>query len=119
MSGELLVKTGCVAPEYVEGMLARETTMSTYLGSGVAIPHGQFESRAQIYQTGISILQLPQGVEWEDGKKAHLVIGIAACSDEHVGLLARLAEIVEDEAIVRRLCVTDNPQEIYAQFENA
>ncbi len=119
MAGELLVQTGCVTPEYVEGMLARETVMSTYLGSGVAIPHGQYESREQIYQTGISILQLPQGVEWEEGKKAHLVIGIAASSDEHVGLLARLAEVVEDEEIIRKLKITANPQEIYDQFENA
>ena len=119
MAGELLVKTGCVAPEYVEGMLARETTMSTYLASGVAIPHGEFESREQIYRTGLSILQIPQGVEWEDGKKAHLVIGIAAFSDEHIGLLSRLAEVIEDEAIIQKLTVTDDPQEIYDQFKNA
>jgi mannitol PTS system EIIA component len=119
MAGELLVSTGCVAPEYVEGMLDREKTMSTYLGSGVAIPHGQFENRAHIFKTGISIVQLPEGVEWEDGEKAHLVIGIAAFSDEHVGLLARLAELIEDDSIVQKLIATNNPQEIIAQFSGA
>jgi mannitol/fructose-specific phosphotransferase system IIA component len=119
MAGELLIKTGCVSPEYVEGMLAREATMSTYLGSGVAIPHGMFESRAQISKTGISILQLPRGVDWEEGEKAHLVIGIAAFSDEHVSLLARLAEIIEDEEIVQKLISTNNPQDILEQFTPA
>jgi mannitol/fructose-specific phosphotransferase system IIA component len=119
MAGELLVTTGCVTPEYIEGMLARELTMSTYLGSGVAIPHGQFENREQIHHTGISILQLPDGVEWEDGEKAHLIIGIAATSDEHIGLLSRLAEVVEDEDRITRLFVTLNPQDIYEEFTRA
>jgi phosphocarrier protein FPr len=116
LAGELLVSTGCVAPEYVNGMLGRETVMSTYLGSGVAIPHGQFENREQIFQTGISIIQFPQGVEWEDGEKAYLVIGIAATSDDHIDLLARLAEVVEDEPVIGSLIATHDPQEIYKQF---
>src|SRR6187401_533961 len=77
-AGELLVSSGCVLPPYVDGMLLRETTMSTYLGSGVAIPHGVYENRDHILQTGISVLQLPQGVEWDEGEKVYMVIGIAA-----------------------------------------
>mgnify|MGYP001371955672 CR=1 FL=1 len=116
LAGDLLVKTGCVAPEYVEGMLARELTMSTYLGGGVAIPHGQYESREQIYQTGISIVQFPEGVTWEDDSKAHLVIGIAAASDEHIEILARLAEVVEEEETIQKLSGNCTSQEIYDQF---
>ncbi len=108
-AGELLVTSGCVAPGYVDGMLAREETMSTYLGNGVAIPHGQYDNRDQIRQTGISVLQLPQGVEWEDGEKAHLIIGIAASSDEHVGVLANLAEVIEDEELTNQLIHTTDP----------
>jgi mannitol/fructose-specific phosphotransferase system IIA component len=115
-AGDLLVQSGCVAPEYVAGMLARETTMSTYLGSGVSIPHGQFENRGQIYQTGISIAQFPQGVEWEDGSMAYLVIGIAASSDDHIDVLARLAEVVENETLINHLASTDNPEELYKEF---
>ena len=81
-AGELLVSSGCVLPLYIDGMLLRETTMSTYLGSGVAIPHGVYENRDHILQTGISVLQLPQGVEWDEGEMAYLVIGIAASSDD-------------------------------------
>lgn len=109
-AGQLLVQTGCVTPEYIDGMLAREQSMSTYLGSGVSIPHGMFENREQILKTGISVLQLPDGVVWdEEGEKAHLVIGIAASSDEHVGVLASLAEAIEDEDTTRLLIETTDP----------
>jgi len=109
-AGELLVNSGCVLPPYIDGMLLRETTMSTYLGSGVAIPHGVYENRDHILQTGISVLQLPQGVEWDEGEIAYLVIGIAASSDEHVGVLASLAEAVEDETILNELISATDPE---------
>src|SRR5678810_1243697 len=76
-AGELLVKSGCVLPEYVDGMLKREESMSTSLGSGVAIPHGVYENKDHVLQTGISVLQLPLGVEWDEGgESVYLVIGI-------------------------------------------
>ncbi len=110
-AGDLLVRSGCVLPEYVDGMLKRETTMSTYLGSGVAIPHGVYENKEHILQTGISVLQLPQGVEWDEGgEPAYLVIGIAASSDEHVGVLASLAEAVEDEAVLNEMIHAADPE---------
>lgn len=115
-AGQLLVQSGCVEPGYVDGMLAREETMSTYLGEGVAIPHGQFDNREQILKTGISVLQLPEGIEWEDGEKAHLVIGIAASADEHVGVLANLAEAIEDEEITQMLIHTTDPAVIMAEL---
>jgi len=115
-AGELLVSSGCVQAGYVSGMLAREETMSTYLGNGVSIPHGQFDNRADILQTGISVLQIPAGVEWEDGEKAYLVIGIAASSDEHVGVLANLAEVIEDEDMTLALIQTTDPALILAQL---
>lgn len=109
-AGELLVESGCVKPAYVEGMLAREKTMSTYLGNGVAIPHGEFDNRADILSTGISVYQIPEGVLWEEGEKAHLIIGIAASSDEHVGVLAKLAEVIEDEEMTQKLIETTDPE---------
>lgn len=109
-AGELLVSSGCVKPAYVEGMLARESTMSTYLGNGVAIPHGEYDNREDINETGISVLQLPEGVRWEDDELAYLIIGIAASSDEHVGVLSKLAEVIEDEAMTEKLIQTTDPQ---------
>lgn len=103
-AGDLLVQSGCVLPEYIEGMLKREESMSTYLGSGVAIPHGVYENKEHVLQTGISVLQLPQGVDWDEGgESVFLVIGIAASGDEHVGVLASLAEAIEDEAVLNEL----------------
>lgn len=108
-AGELLVRTGCVLPEYVEGMLTREGSMSTSLGNGVAIPHGMDKNRDHVLHTGISILQLSEGVEWEEGDKVFMVIGIAASSDEHVGVLANLAEVVDDEETLAELLKTNDP----------
>ena len=112
-AGDLLVKSGCVLPEYVGGMLKREQSMSTYLGSGVAIPHGVYENKDHVKQTGISVLQIPQGVEWDEGgEPVFLVIGIAAVGDEHVGVLASLAEAVEDESVLNELIHTTDPEVI-------
>jgi phosphocarrier protein FPr len=108
-AGELLVRTSCVLPEYVDGMLTREQSMSTSLGNGVAIPHGMDTNRNHVLQTGISILQLSEGVEWDEGDKVFMVIGIAASSDEHVGVLANLAEVVDDEETLAELLKTDDP----------
>src|SRR5512147_3231651 len=91
-AGQLLVNSGCVLPEYVDGMLKREESMSTSLGNGVAIPHGVYENREHILRTGISVVQLINAVEWEDGDPVSMVIGIAAVGDEHVGVLSNLAE---------------------------
>lgn len=118
-AGELLVGAGCVGAAYVQGMLAREQTMSTYLGNGVAIPHGQHESLGEVYRTGISVLQLPAGVEWEPGELAYLVIGIAANADEHVGVLANLAEVIEDEQATEQLIRTTDPQLIIDRLSRA
>jgi mannitol/fructose-specific phosphotransferase system IIA component len=108
-AGELLIQGGCVEPPYVNGMLAREQTMSTYLGNGVSIPHGQHEDLALVRRTGISVLQIPDGVEWEPGERAYLVIGIAATSNEHVGVLANLAEIIEDPEAAEQFARTTDP----------
>ena len=108
-AGELLVKSGCVLPQYVDGMLTREQSMSTSLGNGVAIPHGVYENRDHILQTGISVLQLVEGVDWDEGEKVYMVIGIAATADEHVGVLANLAEVIDNEDSLAELLNTKNP----------
>lgn len=108
-AGQLLVKTGCVLPEYVDGMLAREQSMSTSLGNGVAIPHGLHENRDHILKTGISVLQLVNGVEWDDGDTVSLIIGIAAAQDEHVEVLSNLADVIDDEKNLAELLETTDP----------
>ncbi|MDQ8188442.1 phosphoenolpyruvate--protein phosphotransferase [Pelagicoccus sp. SDUM812002] len=116
----LLLESDSIDPEYVDSMLARELTATTYLGNGVSIPHGRPQDAKHIKNTRVSILQIPQGVTWQDGQKAHLVFGIAAKSDEHIGLLRRLTGIVSDSALAERLANTNDPAEIIAAIsENA
>lgn len=111
-AGDLLVNAGCVQPDYVKGMLAREQVMSTFAGNGVSIPHGQYDDLSLVLRTGISVLQVPDGIEWEDGEKAYLVVGIAAKGEEHIQVLANLVEVLEDLDTARLLAQTDDPQVI-------
>lgn len=69
------------------GMQKRENQASTYLGNGIAIPHGTVETRHNVLQTGVQVFQFPQGIDWDNGHKAYIVIGIAAKSEEHLTLL--------------------------------
>jgi phosphocarrier protein FPr len=108
-AGELLLKVGCVVPEYIDSMLDREQTMSTYVGNGVSIPHGEFKSLGLVNRTGISVLQVPEGVEWQPGELAYLIVGIAATGDEHIKVLQNLALVVEDLATAELLAQTDDP----------
>ena len=87
-------------------MMKREQVTATYLGNGIAIPHGLPQDRELIQYTGLSVLQLPEGVEWNSGEIVYLVVGIAARSDEHIDVLAKLTDVLEDEATVMRLART-------------
>jgi mannitol/fructose-specific phosphotransferase system IIA component len=111
-AGELLIKAGCVAPSYIDGMLAREWVMSTYLGSGIAIPHGELADLRSVSRTGVSVLQLPEGVEWEPGERANLVIGLASTNNEHVEVLTNLVELLHEPESITRLVHTTDPMVI-------
>jgi len=111
-AGEVLVKAGCVAPSYVDGMLARERVMSTYVGSGIAIPHGELADLRSVYHTGVSVLQLPEGVEWELGERAYLVIGLASTDLEHVEVLTNLVELLQEPEIITQLVHATDPMVI-------
>jgi len=112
----ILEATGAVAAGYAASMAAREQLANTYLGSGIAIPHGLPEDRDRILRTSVAILQLPAGVEWQPGVKAHLVIGIAARSDEHLELLGRITGLLSDEAQLAHLAQTTDANELLAAF---
>ena len=111
--GQLLVGGGYVQPAYVASMKARELTMSTYVGNGVAIPHGTFEDKTLILATGVAVAQFPHGVNWDGSNVAHLVIGIAAIREEHIGVLANLAKVLEDETVSKTLWTTASAADVY------
>lgn len=110
--GELLTTNGNIDAGYVDSMMRREEQANTYLGNGIAIPHGQPKDRNLILKTGIAVVQIPAGVEWNPGETVYLVVGIAAKSDEHLQILTNLTHVLDDEAAVRQLTHTDDPEAI-------
>ena len=95
-SGALLEELGVVDEGYAAAILERETQISTYMGEGVAIPHGTDQARALVRRTALGFIQYPDGVDW-DGETVYLCIPIAASGDEHVGVLSALAGILVDD----------------------
>lgn len=110
--GQLLVAAGCVSPGYEESMVRREAVANTFLGAGVAIPHGLGEDKGLVRRDGIAILQLRDGVEWNPGQQAHIVVGIAANSDSHIAILRRLTRLIQDDSRIAALMATDDAGEI-------
>lgn len=111
---QLLIAAGCIEPAYQESMLRREAVANTFLGQGVAIPHGMIEDRGQVIGNGIAVLQIPEGVEWNPGQTTHLVVAIAAQSDAHIDVLRRLTRLLQDDVRLGNLFVTGDPQELIA-----
>ena len=106
-AGELLAELGYVDRSYVDAMQEREKLVSTYMGMGVAIPHGTSEAKESVKKTGIVLIQYPEGVSFGD-EKAQLVIGIAGIGDEHLDLLSRICEMLEDEEVLETLKTTED-----------
>lgn len=111
--GAILVAEGVVSDAYVHAMAAREAIVSTYLGNGIALPHGTNDAEASILRTGLAVAQFPDGVPWGD-EPARLVIGLAARSEEHIGVLSRLATVLGDAELCERLGRTTDASEIHA-----
>ena len=110
--GELLRSAGYVDPPYVASMAEREKAADTFLGAGVAIPHGKVEDKNCVRHDGIAVLQVPAGVEWNAGQTVKLVVGIAARSDGHLAILKRLTRLIQDEERITLLSSTDSAAEI-------
>ncbi len=111
-SGALLAELGAVEDGYPEAMLERERSVSTFIGEGVAIPHGTDASRALVRRTTLGVLQFPDGVDW-DGKPVTICVAIAAKGDEHVTVLSSLAQILMDPDQARRLRESSSVDEVH------
>ncbi|EGR0787992.1 fused PTS fructose transporter subunit IIA/HPr protein [Vibrio vulnificus] len=109
-----LTEKGLVEQGYVEGMLNREAQNSTFLGNGIAIPHGTTDTRDLVQNTGVAVHHFPHGVDWGDGNKVYLAIGIAAKSDEHLGILKQLTKVLSADGVETRLQQATTEQEIIA-----
>ncbi|CAM3260375.1 PTS sugar transporter subunit IIA [Paenibacillus lupini] len=118
IAGQLLVNAGHADPSYVESMVVREQSLSTYMGGGLAIPHGTNESKGSIKSTGLSIVQIPEGVDFGEGNIAHLIIGIAASGDDHLDILTNVAMICSDDDSLERILKASTAEEMIEIFES-
>ncbi|MCF5895985.1 PTS mannitol transporter subunit IICBA [Aeromonas veronii] len=111
-AGRLLAERGYVAPDYVNAMLEREQLVSTYLGESIAVPHGTIAAKEFVKRTGIVICQYPAGVAFGEAadEVARLVIGIAARNDEHMQVITRLTNALDEPGLIDRLASTTDPQ---------
>ncbi len=114
-AGKLLNELGYVDASYADAMQERERLTTTYMGMGVAIPHGTTQAKDTVKKTGIVFLQYPEGVDFGD-EKAQLVFGIAGIGDEHLDLLSKLCELLEDEEKLEELKQTKDVDWVLEQL---
>ena len=110
---DILVAAGAVTPAYVDAMRQREQTVSTYMGNGLAIPHGTNDTKDAILGSALSVVRYDGGVDW-DGEQATFVVGIAGRGDEHLEILSRIAILFSDEDDVAKLNAAQTPEDLYA-----
>lgn len=116
--GEALVGTGAVDRSYIDAMLERERSVSTYVGEGVAIPHGTLASKDAVRRDALSFVRFPATVDW-DGQPVTVCIGIAAKGDGHVGILAALAQILLEPGRAEALRAAGDPGEVLRLLQPA
>lgn len=116
-AGQMLVDGGYVLDEYVDAMLERERVATTYMGEGLAIPHGTSEAKKAVLNSGIVVLQYPDGADF-DGERAHLVIGIAGKGDTHLEILAKVAGALDDPDTLEKLASTSDKSVIISTLSD-
>ncbi|HEC2153901.1 PTS sugar transporter subunit IIA [Staphylococcus delphini] len=117
-AGELLVDSGVVKAGYVQAMKDREQIVSTFMGNALAIPHGTDEAKNEVIASGLSLLQIPEGLDW-NGEEVKVVIGIAGKDGEHLDLLSQIAITFSEEENVDKIVNAASPQAIRQVFEEA
>ena len=117
-AGQALVDSGAVTENYIQAMKDREDVVSTFMGNGLAIPHGTEEAKRNVIQSGLSLLQIPEGVDW-NGEEVKVVVGIAGKDGEHLDLLSKIAITFSEEENVERIINAKSADEIKQVFEEA
>lgn len=109
-----LVDAGNTTSAYLDGMRAREAQISTYLGNGIAIPHGTPETRDAVLHTGVKVIVFRHGVPWGEDNVAYMVTGIAARSNEHLDILRQLTRALSDDSVSLALQTVETPADVLA-----
>lgn len=117
-AGKILVENAYTTPKYIEHMMERERRFSVYIGNHLAIPHGIESSDSEIYTSGLSVVQIPEGVDFGDGNIAYVVIGIAGKDGTHLNMLSNIALICAEEENIEKMRHAKNKQEIMELLKN-
>ncbi|MDP4086483.1 MAG: PTS sugar transporter subunit IIA [Bacillota bacterium] len=117
LTGSVLVNQGYVDENYIEKMLEREELTSTYMGNFVAIPHGTEDSKNFVKESGISVIQVPNGVDFGNGNMVKLLFGIAGKNNEHLDILSNIAIVCSEEENIEKLVQAKTAEEILTIFE--
>ncbi|GGJ72880.1 PTS sugar transporter subunit IIA [Virgibacillus salexigens] len=115
-TGQILVDQGYVNAGYIDKMLEREAVTSTFMGNYVAIPHGTEEGKKEIKETGISVVTVPDGVDFGGGNIVKVLIGIAGKGDEHLEILSKIAIILSEEVNIDNILEATSKDEIISLF---
>ncbi|GIO24824.1 PTS sugar transporter subunit IIA [Oceanobacillus sp. J11TS1] len=110
--GGILLNNGYVKDSYIDKMLKREEIASTFMGNSLAIPHGTEDAKNEVLETGLSVVTVPDGVDFGDGNIVKLLIGIAGKGDEHLEILSQIAIICSEEENVEKLTQASSKEEI-------
>lgn len=116
-AGEMLIQDGYVSEEYLPAMYEREKIVSTFIGNGVAIPHGVGNARGLIKKSGIVVLQYPKGIDY-NGNTAYLVIGISGKDNDHIKILSNIAEQLGEIEKAEEIWKTTDIEHVYELFVN-
>ena len=111
-----MTELGYVDASYIDAMQEREKIVTTYMGMGVAIPHGTSQAKGTVKKTGIVLMQYPEGVDFGD-EKAQLVFGIAGIGDEHLDLLSKICGMLEEEDVLEKFKTTSDIEWIMEQLK--
>jgi PTS system mannitol-specific IIA component len=114
-AGRLLVDAGAVRPEYVDAMLQREETVSTYMGNLLAIPHGTNEAKDSITRSALSFIRYERPIDWA-GDEVRFVVGIAGLNNEHLEILGKIAVIFSEEDDVQTLLAASTADELFERL---
>ncbi|WP_432371638.1 PTS sugar transporter subunit IIA [Staphylococcus chromogenes] len=117
-AGQLLVQSGFVTESYIQAMKAREQLVSTFMGNALAIPHGTDEAKNEVLTSGLSLIQIPDGLDW-NGEEVKIVIGIAGKDGEHLDLLSQIAIAFSEEENVEKIIHAKDGATIRRVFEEA
>ena len=114
-AGQLLLDRGAVDSGYVDAMHEREESVSTYMGSFLAIPHGTNAAKDHIMKSAVSVIRYPNGIDW-NGKEVKFVVGVAGVNNEHLQILASIAKVFTNKAQVAQLEAATTVDEVLALF---